>query len=124
MLNNTEQIERFRKEYDKALLGKWKGGSRSIEIHLKKRIKRGHLSEEATKTELIQKGLQVLKSEKAKAYEFIPSENIYFVVHKQWAVFFDEDVLWDTVFPPDVPDRYFTIEKGYELIGKLSELIK
>lgn len=28
-----------------------------------------------------------------------------------------------TVFPPDVPERYFASTKGYKLIGKLSELI-
>ncbi len=119
-----KQIERFRKAYERALECKWKGGTASITSHLKRRKKRGHLSESATETELIQRGLEVLKSPSSKVYEYIPSGTIYFVVYKEWAVFFDENGLWDTVFPPDVPDRYFASRKSYKLIGKLSELIK
>ena len=123
-MSTAKQIERFRKAYKKALECKWKGGIASIASHLKRRKKHGHLSENATETELIQRGLEVLKSPSSKVYEYIPSGTIYFVVYKEWAVFFDENGLWDTVFPPDVPDRYFASRKSYELIGKLSELIK
>ena len=48
-----KQIERFRKAYERALECKWKGGTASITSHLKRRKKRGHLSESATETELI-----------------------------------------------------------------------
>ena len=123
-MSTAKQIERFRKAYEKALECKWKGGAESIASHLKRRKKRGHLSENATETELIQKGLEVLKSPSSKVYEYIPSGTIYFVVYKEWALFFDENGLWDTVFPPDVPDRYFASTKGYKFIGKLSELTK
>lgn len=49
---------------------------------------------------------------------------MYFVVHLEWAVFFDESGLWDTVFPPDKPERYFAATKGYRPIGKLHELLQ
>lgn len=121
-MSTPQQIERFRKAYEWALQCKWKGGAGSITSHLKRRKKRGHLSENATKADLIQRGLTVLQSPDSKVYEYIPSGTLYFVVYKGWAVFFDENGLWDTVFPPDVPDRYFASTKGYELLGKLSEL--
>ena len=123
-MSTAKQIERFRKAYKKALECKWKGGIATIASHLKRRKKHGHLSENATETELIQRGLEVLKSPSSKVYGYIPSGTIYFVVYKEWAVFFDENGLWDTVFPPDVPDRYFASRESYKLIGKLSELIK
>jgi len=44
-------------------------------------------------------------------------------VHKHWAVFFDDEGLWDTAFPPDMPNRYFTPEKGYQLLGQLKDFI-
>jgi len=88
-----------------------------------RRKKRGHLSENATEADLIQRGLQVLQSPNATVYEHAPSSSLYFVVHEEWAVFFDEVGLWDTVFPPDVPERYFAPAKGYRRLGKLSELI-
>ena len=123
-MSTAKQIERFREAYERALECKWKGGDASIADHVFRRKKRGHLPESATEAELIQKGLEVLKSPDSKVYEYIPAENIYFIVYKGWALFFDENGLWDTVFPPDVPDRYFAVTKGYTLIGKLSELIK
>lgn len=123
-MSTAKQIERFRQAYERALECKWKGGAANITSHLNRRKKRGHLSESATEAELIQRGLEVLKSPSSKVYEYIPSGIIYFVVYKEWALFFDERGLWDTVFPPDVPDRYFASTKGYKLIGKLSELVK
>lgn len=85
--------------------------------------KRGHLPKDATETDLIQKGLEVLQSPHSIVYEYIPSSTLYFVVHKEWAVFFDENGLWDTAFPPDTPEQYFSSKKGYQLLGKLSEVI-
>jgi len=67
--------------------------------------------------------MEVLQSAASVVYEYIPSAALYFVVHEKWAVFFDEEGLWDTRFPPDLPERYFDATKGYELLGKLSELI-
>ena len=122
-MSEAKQIERFRRAYERALKGKWKGGTARITSHLNRRKKRGHLSESATEAELIQIGLEVLKSQDAKVYEYIPSGTVYFVVHHEWALFFDENGLWDTVFPPDVPDRYFASTKGYKLICTLSELM-
>jgi len=106
-MSTAKQIKRFRKAYEKALACKWKGGPESITSHLNRRKKRGHLSENATEANLIQKGLEVLKSPDSTVYEYIPSNTLYFVVHKEWAVFFDENGLWDTAFPPDIPERYF-----------------
>ena len=123
-MSTTKEIERFRKAYERALEYRWKGGEASITSHLVRRKKRGHFSESATEAELIQKGLDVLKSPNAKVYEYIPLGAIYFVVYKEWAVFFDENGLWHTVFPPDIPERYFTIMKGYRLMGKIGELLK
>ncbi len=118
-----DRIERFRKAYEKALSGQWKGGPASITNHLQRRKKRGHLSSDATESDLIQKGMEVLCSAVSVVYEYIPSGTLYFVVHEEWAVFFDEEGLWDTAFPPDVPERYFASTKGYKFLGKLSELI-
>ena len=86
-MSTAKQIERFRKAYKKALECKWKGGIASIASHLKRRKKHGHLSENSTETELIQRGLEVLKSPSSKVSEYIPSGTIYFVVYKEWAVF-------------------------------------
>jgi hypothetical protein len=122
-MSKAKQIERFRKAYEKALACEWKGGTASITSHLSRRKKRGHLPKDATETDLIQKGLEVLKSPHSKVYEYIPSSTLYFVVHKEWAVFFDENGLWDTAFPPDIPEQYFSSKKGYQLLGKLSEVI-
>lgn len=91
---------------------------------MERRKKRGHLDKNATEANLINKGLEVLNSPDSNAYEYIPSSKLYFVVHKDWAVFFDENGLWDTTFPPDVPEQYFALTKGYKLLGKISELIK
>ncbi|MCI0690625.1 hypothetical protein L0337_01315 [candidate division KSB1 bacterium] len=118
-----DRIERFRKAYEKALACQWKGGPASIVNHLQRRKKRGHLPPDATESDLIQKGMEVLQSAVSTVYEYIPSGTLYFVVHEEWAVFFDEEGLWDTAFPPDVPERYFASTKGYKLLGKLSELI-
>jgi hypothetical protein len=118
-----DRIERFRKAYEKALACQWKGGLASITNHLQRRKKRGHLHPDATESDLIQKGMEVLQSAGSVVYEYIPSGTLYFVVHEEWAVFFDEEGLWDTAFPPDVPERYFASTKGYKLLGKLSELI-
>ena len=122
-MSTAKQIERFRRAYEKALACKWKGGPASITSHLKRRKQRGHLSENATEADLIQKGLEVLESLNATVYEHIPSSTLYFVVYEEWAVFFDEKGLWDTAFPPDIPERYFASTKGYKLLGKLGELI-
>ena len=92
----AKQIKRFRKAHERALACKWKGGTASISSHLNRRKKRGHLSESATEAELIQIGFDVLNSASSTAYEYFPSGRIYFVVHKEWAVFFDENGLWDT----------------------------
>lgn len=102
---------------------KWKGGFASMISHVNRRKRRGHLSEDATEADLIHKGVEVLKSPHSTVYEYIPSSTLYFVVHQEWAVFFDENGLWDTAFPPDIPERYFSSKKGYRLLGKLSELI-
>ena len=118
-----DRIERFRKAYEKALSCEWKGGTASIASHLQRRKKRGHLPLNATESDLIQKGMEVLQSEASLVYEYIPSGTLYFVVHEKWAIFFDEEGLWDTTFPPDLPERYFDATKGYRLLGKLSELI-
>lgn len=118
-----DRIEKFRHAYEKALACQWKGGSASIANHLQRRKMRGHLPPDATENDLIQRGMEVLQSTAAVVYEYIPSGTLYFVVHEEWAVFFDEEGLRDTTFPPDVPDRYFDATKGYELLGKLSELI-
>jgi hypothetical protein len=118
-----DRVERFRKAYEKALSGKWKGGPASITNHLQRRKKRGHLPPNATESDLIQKGMEVLQSAGSTVYEYVPSGTLYFVVHEEWAVFFDEEGLWDTAFPPDVPERYFASTKGYKILGKLSELI-
>jgi hypothetical protein len=123
-MGTVKKIERFRKAYERALECKWKGDDASVTSHLLRRKKRGHLSEGATEAELIQRGLDVLKSPSSKVYEYIPFRTAYFVVYKEWAVIFDENGLWDTVFPPDIPDRYFAITKGYRLLGKIGELIK
>ncbi|MFQ5652823.1 MAG: hypothetical protein ACE5IY_23065, partial [bacterium] len=48
------------------------------------------------------KGLEVLRSSSSKVYEYTPAGTMYFVVYKECALFFDENGLWDTVFPPDV----------------------
>lgn len=118
-----DRIERFRKAYEKALSGQWKGGPVSITNHLQRRKKRGHLPPDATENDLIQKGMEVLQSAVSVVYEYIPAGSLYFVLYEEWAVFFDEDGLWDTAFPPDVPERYFASTKGYKFLGKLSELI-
>ena len=123
-MNTMRLIDNFRKAYESALECKWKGGDTSITGHLIRRKKRGHFSENATEADLIQRGLDVLKSSDSNVYEYISSRTIYFVVYKEWAVFFDENGLWDTVFPPDLPERYFAISKGYRLLGKIGELIK
>lgn len=119
----SEEIKQFRRAYENALAGKCKGGAASIASHLRRRKQRGHLSQDATEADLVQKGLEVLKSPNATVYEYIPYNTLYFVVHQEWAVFFDEGGWWDTTFPPDVPERYFASTKGYRLLGKLSELI-
>jgi hypothetical protein len=118
-----DRIERFRQAYEKALACQWKGGPASITSHLQRRKKRGHLPPVATEMELIEKGMEVLRSATSVVYEYIPSGTLYFVVHEEWAVFFDKEGLWDTAFPPDVPERYFVSTKGYKLLGKLCELI-
>lgn len=123
-MSTPEQIDRFRKAYEQALQGQWKGGAASVTSHLQRRKTRGHLSENATQADLIQRGFDVLQSSDSQVYEYLPSGTLYFVVSRGWVVFFDEDGLWDTVFPPDVPDRYFAATKGYELLGKLGELLK
>jgi hypothetical protein len=56
-----DRIERFRKAYEKALFGQWKGGPASITNHLQRRKKRGHLSPDATESDLIQKGLVTIQ---------------------------------------------------------------
>lgn len=66
----------------------------------------------------------MLNSPEAMVYEYGPFQSMYFVVHLEWAVFFDESGLWDTVFPPDKPERYFAATKGYRPIGKLHELLQ
>ena len=122
-MSTAKQINRFRKAYEKAVACKWKGGPASLTSHLKRRKKRGHLSENATEVQMVQKGLEALKFLDSAVYEYIPTSTVYFVVHKDWAIFFVENGLWDTTFPPDVPERYFDLTKGYTLLGKLSELI-
>jgi hypothetical protein len=122
-MNTADPIGSFRRAYAKALSCKWKGGPASITSHLKRRKQRGHLPANATEADLIQKGLEVIKSPSATVYEYIPSGTLYFVVHEEWAVFFDEEGLWDTAFPPDAPERYFASTKGYKLLGKISELM-
>jgi len=117
-----DQIKRFRTAYNQALEGKWKGGTASISMHLRKRKRRGHLPSKATEADLTQRGLAVLQSSTSKVYEYVASGSSYFVVFQEWAVFFDEKGLWDTVFPPDVPERYFTLTKGYQFLGELGEL--
>ena len=74
-MSTAKQIERFRQAYERALECKWKGGAANITSHLNRRKKRGHLSESATEAELIQRGLEVLKSPSSKVYEYIPSGN-------------------------------------------------
>ena len=123
-MSAVEKIDRFQKAYYKALECKWKGGAYSIVRHLQRRTQRGHLPQSSNEMDLIQRGLEILKSPNSIVYEYLPSKDIYFVLYKEWALFFDENGLWDTVFPPDVPEKYFNSEKGYKLIGKLSELIK
>lgn len=123
-MSRNKLINRFQKSYERVLECEWKGGAISIIRHLNRRKKRGHLGEDATEAELIKKGLEVLKSPSSEVYAYLPSGTIYFVIYKEWAVFFDENGLWETVFPPDVPERYFALTKGYKLLGKLSELIK
>lgn len=91
---------------------------------MERRKARGHLPLNATEADLIQKGMGVLNSSDAMVYEYAAFEGMYFIVHQEWAVFFDESGLWDTVFPPDRPERYFTLTKGYRPIGKLIELTK
>lgn len=104
-MNPAKEIEHFQKAYEKALDCKWKGGAVSIARHLKRRKKRGHLPESSTEMDLIQKGFEILKSQSSLVYVYLPSKIIYFAVYKKWALFFDEDGLWDTVFPPDVPEQ-------------------
>lgn len=84
---------------------------------------RGHLSRNATEADLLQKDLEVLQSRNATVYQYAPSGVMYFAVHDGWAVSFDDEGLWDTVFPPDIPERYFAESKGYRLLGKVGELI-
>jgi hypothetical protein len=76
-------VEGFRRAYAKALSCKWKSGPETITSHLKTRKKRGHLAPSATEVDLIQKGLEVLKSPDAIVYEYIPSATLYFVVYKE-----------------------------------------
>ncbi len=123
-MNSIESIECFRKAYEKAFDCKWKGGAISITRHLQRRKQRGHLSGNSTETDLIKIGVEILKTPSSIVYEYIPANDIYFVVYKNWALFFDENGVWDTVFPPDNPELYFDSSKGYKLIGTLGELIK
>lgn len=118
-----DRIERFRHAYEKALACQWKGGPASIANHLQRRKMRGHLPPDAAESDLIRRGMKVLQSTAAAVCEYMPSETLYFVVHEEWAVFFDEEGLWDTAFPPDLLERYFDSTKGYKLLGKLGELI-
>ncbi|KAA0224429.1 hypothetical protein EDS67_23580 [candidate division KSB1 bacterium] len=123
-MNLLSRHQKFRQAYEKALVGNWKGGLESVSKHLERRKARGHLPLNATEADLIQKGMGVLNSSDAMVYEYAAFEGMYFIVHQEWAVFFDESGLWDTVFPPDRPERYFTLTKGYRPIGKLIELTK
>lgn len=123
-MNRANEVIKFTIAYQKALVGKWKGGPASITSHLKRRKNRGHLPESANELDLIAKGIEILKSEEASVYSYTPFRTLYFLVYRDWAVIFDEDGLWDTTFPPDLPERYFAFEKGYKLLGKLNELIE
>jgi hypothetical protein len=123
-MNKANDVEKFIIAYQKALAGNWKGGYASVTSHLRRRKKRGHLPESASELDLVAKGVEILKSPDSIVYSYTPFKSIYFVVYREWAVFFDEDGFWDTAFPPDVPERYFTFEKGYKFLGKLTELIE
>jgi hypothetical protein len=123
-MNKANDVEKFTFAYQKALAGNWKGGPASVTSHLRRRKKRGHLPESASELDLIAKGVEILKTADSIVYSYSPFKTIYFVVYHVWAVIFDEDGLWDTAFPPDVPERYFASEKGYKFLGKLTELIE
>ncbi|RIK61460.1 hypothetical protein DCC62_27700 [candidate division KSB1 bacterium] len=97
-MNLLSRHQKFRQAYEKALVGNWKGGLESVSKHLERRKARGHLPLNATEADLIQKGMGVLNSSDAMVYEYAAFEGMYFIVHQEWAVFFDESGLWDTVF--------------------------
>lgn len=92
-MSAVEKIDRFQKAYYKALECKWKGGTYSIVRHLQRRKQRGHLPQSSNEMDLIQRGLEILKSPNSIVYEYLPSKDIYFVLYKEWALFFDENGL-------------------------------
>lgn len=104
----------------------WKLGKANP--HLTKRIRLGHLPENATIVEYEELISQVLANSKAKIYIYSYESTIYptitsIVKDRLWLVMIGLDGILETAFPPENPSNYLT-NPNFIYIGILEKLLK
>ena len=103
---------------------KWKPGKASP--HLAKRIRLGHLPENASLKEYEAIIALVVNDPLAELYLFIYGEAIYPTIVKSvegrlWLVMIGLDSILETAFPPEEPENYLASE-AFINIGKIEDL--
>lgn len=103
---------------------KWKPGKASP--HLAKRIRLGHLPENASLKEYEAIITLVVNDPLAELYLFIYGEGIYPTIVKSvegrlWLVMISLDGVIETAFPPEEPENYLANE-AFIHIGKIGNL--
>ena len=104
----------------------WKLGKENP--HLVKRIRLGHLPENATIGEYKELIGQVLTNSKAKIYIYLYESTTYptitsIIKEKLWLVMIGIDGILETAFPPENPSNYLS-NSNFIYIGVLEELLK
>lgn len=104
---------------------RWKPGS-AIR-HLRKRIRRGHLTADATLVEYEQIILSVISNPVASVYLYVFDSVIYVAVvadtEKQtWLIMFDLDGLLESAFIVERPDSYLN-NAVFDKLGTVEEVL-
>lgn len=113
-----ESIERARSKI------RWKPGKAAP--HLAKRVRLGHLPEDATLEKYEEKIAAVLNQPDARLYLFVYGSSIYptaiaLVEGRIWLVMLGLDGVLETRFPPEDPDSYLA-DDSFIYLGLLKDL--
>lgn len=103
---------------------RWKPGS--AERHLRKRKRRGHLSQTATIKDYERIILTVVQDESAQVYRYWYNRVAFVAVvatvkNQEWIVMFAYDGTLESAFVLERPEKYLN-KPGFEKIGLLSEV--
>ncbi|MCY7369092.1 MAG: hypothetical protein LH474_13180 [Chamaesiphon sp.] len=103
----------------------WKAGK--AEAHLAKRIRLGHLAENATLADYETIINRVTNDRQARVYVYIYDQILYptlttIVEDRLWLVMMGIDGVMETAFPPDNPDKYLN-KTAFVYLRILEELL-